>query len=138
MGLNHENDVVYESDNVFSSISLHHHENSGPTFLVIPKQHVENIYEIDVELLSEVMGVVKHIAAKSRELWKTEGITIWQHNEPCGSQDVWHLHVHVKCRLLNDNLYNSKKILTDEVVRNNWTNELKSPLSAIEPNLQRG
>lgn len=125
-GLHNEEDVVYETANVFVCISLHHQENSGPTFLVIPKQHVENIYDISDELLAEVMQVSKLIALKCRELWNTDGITIWQHNEPSGSQDVWHLHVHVKCRFQNDNLYRSNKVETQRSIREQWARDLRN------------
>ena len=33
------------------------------------------------------------------------GISTCQHNEPAGGQDVWHFHVHVFPRYLEDNLY---------------------------------
>ncbi|UAB73895.1 HIT family protein [Vibrio sp. SCSIO 43132] len=128
-GISQENDIVYEADNVFACISLDHHENSGPTFLVVPKLHVENIYYITDELLSEIMRVAKSIAIQARELWDTDGITIWQHNEPSGSQDVWHLHVHVKCRFAGDNLYASKNIKTEDALRNSWARDLRTHLS---------
>ena len=129
-GLSVESDVVYETEYVFACLSLRHHKNSGPTVLVIPKKHVENIYDISEFILSEVSSTSKLIALKMRELWNIEGITMWQNNEPSGSQDVWHFHSHVKCRLKNDKIYCGVQVRTDKAQRVLWATELRQYLSA--------
>jgi len=45
--------------------------------LVIPKQLVENIYDIDDELLAEISKVTKFIAIKMRESFDIQGVSIW-------------------------------------------------------------
>lgn len=40
-----------------------------------------------------------------RQTYDCEGISTRQHNEPAGNQDVWHLHVHVFPRYVEDRLY---------------------------------
>lgn len=124
-GLQASSDVVYVSENVFACLGLHHQENSGPTVLVIPTSHVENIYDITDSLLQEISVTAKFIALNMRSLWGTRGITIWQHNEPIGSQDVWHFHMHVKSRLEGDSLYQSRPIVTDQNERTKWASELR-------------
>lgn len=109
-GLHNDSDFVYESQNVFVVMALHQHEGSGPTVLVIPKAHIENLYGISDELLCEISKVSKLVAIKMRELWPIQGITVWQHNESAGFQDVWHFHTHIKGRFENDNLYSAKNI----------------------------
>lgn len=107
-GLENDSDFIYQSENVFVLMALHQHEASGPTLLVIPKQHTENIYDMPDNLLSEVAVVTKFIAIKMRELWPIDGISIRQHNESAGDQDVWHFHMHIKGRLKNDSLHAAK------------------------------
>jgi histidine triad (HIT) family protein len=40
-----------------------------------------------------------------RIAYACDGISLRQHNEPAGDQDVWHLHVHVFPRHQGDHLY---------------------------------
>ncbi|MPM74351.1 Protein hit [bioreactor metagenome] len=73
--------------------------------VIIPNEHVENIYDISDEFLSKVFVMAKKIAIALKEIYKCEGTSIRQHNEPAGSQTTWHFHVHVLPRYKNDNLY---------------------------------
>ncbi|BCE02682.1 HIT family protein [Marinicellulosiphila megalodicopiae] len=124
-GLQTEKDFVFENKTVFVCIALHQHENSGPGLLVIPKQHVENIYDIEDSLLAEISKVTKFIAIKMRELFDIQGITIWQHNEKAGFQDVWHFHTHIKGRLSDDNIYQTKQYEMCEAERSKLAEQLK-------------
>ncbi len=129
-GLHNEKDYVYESENVFVIMALDQHEGSGSTLLVIPKFHVENIYDITEELLSEISVVSKFIATKMRELWDISGISIWQHNESSGYQDVWHFHTHIKGRIENDNLYKSGQVEVPVETRYSLAQELKKYIAS--------
>jgi histidine triad (HIT) family protein len=40
-----------------------------------------------------------------KEAFTCDGISIRQHNEPAGYQDVWHYHIHVTPRYLNNEFY---------------------------------
>jgi histidine triad (HIT) family protein len=40
-----------------------------------------------------------------KEVYRCDGVSTRQHNEPAGDQDVWHLHVHVFPRYEGDQLY---------------------------------
>jgi histidine triad (HIT) family protein len=44
-----------------------------------------------------------------KEAYSCDGISIRQHNEPAGYQDVWHYHVHVTPRYLDDEFYPTYK-----------------------------
>jgi len=110
-------DIVYQTAALFACMSLHHQQHSGPTVLIIPKQHIENLYDMPDDLLALIFTAAKLIASTMHTLWHTQGITLWQHNEPCGSQDVWLFHLHVKSRLANDNLYASQKVKTENETR---------------------
>lgn len=45
------------------------------------------------------------MALALKQIYGCDGISTRQHNEPSGSQDVWHYHEHVTPRFLNDALY---------------------------------
>ena len=120
------NEVVFESEQSLVCIGLHNHEHSGPTFLVVPKVHVENIYDIEDELFTHLHLLSKHVAMRMRQLWNTQGISVWQNNEQEGSQDVWHFHIHVKARFVNDRIYSSKVVRTPINQKMLWANELRT------------
>ena len=130
-GLQNEKDVIYQTDRVFVCVALHQHEQSGPGLLVIPKQHVENIYDMDDVLLADISKVTKFIAIKMRELFDIQGITIWQHNEKAGLQDVWHYHTHVKGRITGDDIYKAKQFEMSESDRSKLAEQLKEYINNI-------
>lgn len=102
---NKRNDVVYENDDILAFISPKWWPKNPGNVMVVPKQHAENIYDIDEWLLSEVYRVGKHIAHAMKESYGCDGISFRQHNEPAGGQDLWHFHLHVFPRWKNDELY---------------------------------
>lgn len=122
-------DIVFETKTTLAFISLRHHKGSGPTVLVAPKKHVENLYDIERTTLSEVMELSQMVALAMKSCWAIDGLTLWQNNEPSGSQDVWHFHLHVKGRIKNDNLYNSKHVVTDQQQRQEWAKTLRTYLN---------
>jgi hypothetical protein len=70
--------------------------------LVIPNEPYENLYEVLEELLSPVHVFTKRLALTLKQVLACDGVTIRQHNEPAGGQDVWHYHVHVVPRFTGD------------------------------------
>ena len=70
--------------------------------LVIPKQHFENIFDIDEVVLQKVMVAVKHISGKIKDSLKADGIRISQSNGRHAGQVIGHFHVHIIPRYEND------------------------------------
>jgi histidine triad (HIT) family protein len=77
--------------------------------LVIPRTHVENLYDCPPEIGHAVWDLVQEVAVAIRATYGCEGTSIRQHNEPAGGQDVWHLHVHVFPRFAGDRLYERQR-----------------------------
>lgn len=73
--------------------------------LVVPNDHVENLYDLSDELAGAVLTTARAMALTLKRLDGCEGTSLRQHNEPGGNQDVWHLHVHVFPRTRGDRLY---------------------------------
>ena len=98
-------DVVWRDERTTAFISPRWWPKNHGHVLVIPNEHVENLYAIDDDLLGAVYATAKRIAIGLKEAYRCDGTSTRQHNEPAGDQDVWHLHVHVFPRYPGDRLY---------------------------------
>jgi histidine triad (HIT) family protein len=99
--------------------------------LVIPNEHVENLYAIDDELLCAVYSTAKRVAIGLKAAYECDGTSTRQHNEPAGDQDVWHFHVHVFPRYDGDRLYqrHEEKRWTTPAERAPYAAELRAALT---------
>ncbi len=102
---NKKSDIVFEDECVIAYISPRWWKNNPGNVMVIPKKHVENIFDISDELLSQVYILGKQIAIGMKETYACDGTSFRQHNEPAGNQNVWHFHLHVFPRWTDDELY---------------------------------
>ena len=73
--------------------------------LVVPNEHHETVYAIPDEALAAVYRTAKALATALTSVSGSEGTSMRQHNAPGGGQDVWHFHVHVFPRRVDDQLY---------------------------------
>ncbi|MCL4387221.1 HIT family protein [Patescibacteria group bacterium] len=73
--------------------------------IIIPNQHIENIYDMSDEIGHKIFDISKKVAIGFKQTYKCDGTSTRQHNEPAGNQDVWHFHLHVFPRYEDDNLY---------------------------------
>ncbi|HIW92490.1 MAG TPA: HIT family protein [Candidatus Corynebacterium avicola] len=102
---NQPSDLVADRDTVFALVSPKWWPNNPGGVLVVPREHHENIYDIPRDVGHELWDLTQDIAVRMRETYGCSGITVRQHNEPDGNQDMWHLHIHVIPRHHGDNLY---------------------------------
>ena len=63
--------------------------------LVIPKEHSENVFEMDDEMLGKAHVLAKKVAAALTEVFDADGVNILQNNFPAAGQSVFHYHIHV-------------------------------------------
>ena len=70
--------------------------------LVIPKEHHANIFEITEKNLLEVVKTVKKVSHAVKKGLKADGINITMNNEAAAGQVVFHLHIHIIPRTIND------------------------------------
>lgn len=85
---------VYEDDLVLAFLS------TGPSALghtlVIPKEHYENLFDIDEIALKRIAEISKKIALKMKtEIEDVSGVSIFQSNGKIAEQEVMHYHMHV-------------------------------------------
>ncbi|MDX6477236.1 MAG: histidine triad family protein [Gaiellaceae bacterium] len=102
---NRLDDIVWQDERTSAFISPKWWAANHGHALVIPNEHVENLYAIDDDLLGSVYATVKRIAIGLKHAYGCDGTSTRQHNEPAGNQDVWHFHVHVFPRYDGDRLY---------------------------------
>ncbi|MGH3488241.1 MAG: HIT family protein [Actinopolymorphaceae bacterium] len=76
----------------------------GVHVLVIPKQHVEQVDELDPEVAAALMTAVVSVARVIRRHFAPEGISVWSSNGPAAFQEVPHVHMHVLTRKPDDSL----------------------------------
>ncbi|MGI9279529.1 MAG: HIT family protein [Endozoicomonas sp.] len=118
-------EVLYETASAIVCLPIHHKPDSGPSLLIIPKQHIENIYDMDDSLLAEVISLGKQMSLVSKRVWQADGITLIQNNEPAGSQDVWHFHLHIKCRREGDIFWKAPMQRTEQTLRQEWIHSFR-------------
>ena len=97
---------LYEDEMVMVIMDVN--PTSNGHCLVIPKDHYQDLFDIDSEVLNHIMEVAKDIALKLEEKLGCEGITLIQNNGI--SQEVKHFHLH-----LVPKYNNSKKMDIEEV-----------------------
>lgn len=70
--------------------------------LVVPREHVPDIWSLDEELAADLGRVVVRLSAAVRRAVAPEGLNIIQSNGASATQTVMHLHVHLLPRWEGD------------------------------------
>jgi histidine triad (HIT) family protein len=111
-------DIIYRDSTVTAFIAPKWWVHNPANVVIIPNQHVENLYVIPDDVLAHIAMVSKKIAIAIRTTYKgCQGTSTRQHNEPAGNQAVWHFHAHVFPRYSGDELYQNhdkKRFVTPE------------------------
>lgn len=63
--------------------------------LILPKEHVANLYEIPEETAGKVLKLAKKMAAHMTEVLKCDGFNLLQNNNETAGQTVFHFHMHL-------------------------------------------
>ena len=72
--------------------------------LVIPRRHVETLFEVDDTTGSALMRATMLVARAVRKAFEPDGLNLWQSNGHAGGQEVPHVHMHVMPRWSGDGL----------------------------------
>ena len=85
--------------------------------LILPKTHAANITEMPEELLGKAMVLAKKVASSMFSSLDCDGVNVVQNNGEAAGQTVFHFHMHVIPRYVNDGAGVSwtPGTLTDEV-----------------------
>ncbi|WP_428029898.1 HIT domain-containing protein [Ancylobacter sp.] len=85
--------TVYEDARVLAFLDIM--PRAAGHVLVIPKAPARNLLDVKADDLAAVAAAAQRIAQAQMKVFEAEGITLTQHNEKAGGQEVFHLHVHV-------------------------------------------
>lgn len=123
-------DVVYQDEYVTALVALHQYPRNSPNILVIPNAHYENIFELPPALGADIYRVAQNIAFALKRAYACDGISTRQHNEPSGSQEIWHYHLHVTPRFRHDHFYRNifDKFIMAAEQRAEYAAQLKAQL----------
>lgn len=98
-------DVILEGTSMTAFVASDWWPANPGHVLVIPNQHVESIYDFPPALGADLMAATRRVAIAMKAVYRCDGVSTRQHNEPAGGQDVWHFHQHVFPRWSGDRLY---------------------------------
>ena len=94
---------VYEDEHTLAFMDLQ--QATEGHVLVIPKRHVENLYELDEETTAQLFQSVVRVARAMRDSLRPSGLNLWQANGRAAGQSVFHAHVHILPRREGDGLH---------------------------------
>ena len=72
--------------------------------LVVPRRHVETVFDLDEDTAAQLMRVAVRIARAADAVFAPDGLNLWQSNREAGGQEVPHVHLHVQPRRAGDGL----------------------------------
>lgn len=94
--------TIYEDESTMAFLDLRQ-SNEGHV-LVVPRNHIEQIYDLDEDTASSLASTVCKVARVVRRVYAPGGLSIWQSNGPAAFQEVPHVHWHVLPRYDGDGL----------------------------------
>ncbi len=97
---------LYEDNKVLVFLDVNPSHN-GHT-LIVPKQHYENFFDIDEELLHHILKVAKEIANLLKDKLNYDGISLCQNNSY--GQEVKHFHLHLIPKYKEENKLSVEEI----------------------------
>lgn len=93
--------TIYEDDDFRVIMDL------GPATkghaIILPKEHFDNLYELDDKIASKVLVLAKKMAHKMTNALGCDGFNIVQNNGTEAGQTVFHFHMHLIPRYKDDN-----------------------------------
>lgn len=70
--------------------------------LVIPRQHIRNLYELPDDLAGPILSTAARVARAAKRAFSADGITLRQNNDAASDQHLFHFHLHVIPRFIGD------------------------------------
>lgn len=125
-----KSDIIYQDKTVTAFISSFFIGNNPGHVVIVPNEHIENLYDLSGVIGSAIYAVSRKIAVAIKSEYQCDGITILQNNEPAGDQHAFHYHMHVFPRYENDKLHEvmlEKKSTTPEE-RKQYAENLRTAL----------
>jgi histidine triad (HIT) family protein len=120
---------VYEDDRTLAFMDAMP-QSEGHT-LVIPKTNARNIFEIEPQILAELIRSTQLVAKAVRAAFKPDGVTIAQFNEPAAGQTVFHIHFHIVPHYAGSSLKTHGRTMADPAILAQHAERIKEQLAAV-------
>lgn len=92
--------ILYEDTDTVSFLDINP-VNIGHS-LVIPKKHFVNIYDTPEDVLTKMFKTTKTISEAIKNGLNADGINLSMNNDKAAGQIVFHAHIHIIPRIIND------------------------------------
>jgi len=99
--------------------------------LVIPRQHVGDVRELDRKTGAALMDSLARITRAVGVAFPNQGLSLWHSIGEAADQEIPHLHIHVHARMLDAHLlrvYPSVAAEPDTLLRDKYAAALRSRL----------
>ncbi|HVY35980.1 MAG TPA: HIT family protein [Candidatus Paceibacterota bacterium] len=93
---------VYEDEQSLAILDINP-TNIGHV-LVLPKEAFANLYELPDELAGHLFVIAKKIAVAMKQGLRADGVNIIMNNDSAAHQLIFHAHIHVIPRYVDDGL----------------------------------
>lgn len=132
--LTKQSDVFYRDAQLTAFVAAARYQAVGGNALVMPNEPYENLYSLPDETLCALHKFSKQLAIAFKTVYRCDGVLLRQHNEPAGSQEVWHYHLHVIPRFHGDGFYTrpAQKTLTTAEEREPFARSLRAYSQALK------
>jgi histidine triad (HIT) family protein len=94
--------VIHETDSVIAFVDMH--PNNFGHSLVVPKDHLPNVYDLDEASWSAIGPVISRISKAVKKAVNADGINVHMNNDPAAGQVIFHAHFHIIPRFESDGL----------------------------------
>jgi len=94
--------VVYEDNDILAIMDLY--PATPGHVLVLPKQHIENIYSLPADLAARIMVTATELAKAIKQQLSPDGLNLIQSNELAAGQTIPHFHLHIVPRYKGDSV----------------------------------
>jgi len=121
-------DIVYKDELATAFINSFFVGKNAGHVIIVPNEHFENIYTLPDTQAHHIADMAKKVALAMKEVYKCDGITTRQNNEPAGDQHAFHYHFHVFPRYKDDGfnaVQPSEKRLASPEERATYARKLK-------------
>ncbi len=83
---------LYEDENVYAFMDIM--PLTKGHVLLVPKKHIENIYDFSAQDASKLFSIAPRIANALKETFQPVGMNLLQNNGAPAGQSVFHFHLH--------------------------------------------
>jgi len=119
---------VYEDERTLAFMDAMPQSN-GHT-LVIPKAQAENFFDVEPEVLRNLIVTTQTIARAVRRAFNPDGVRIMQFNGPAAGQTVFHIHFHIVPCYAGVDLKSHSREMADKNLLAAQAEKIKAALAA--------